>query len=55
MISYERKITVYCKKCLQWIKEEETDFVDIEEDIQGRDCLTFICPVCKTTQKSYRR
>jgi hypothetical protein len=29
-------------------------FVNIEEDIQGRDVLTFVCPYCNTTQKSYR-
>jgi rubredoxin len=34
--------------------ENETKFEEIEEDFQGRDLLTFKCPDCKTSQKSYR-
>jgi hypothetical protein len=29
-------------------------FINIEEDIQGADILTFECPHCKTQQKSKR-
>ena len=47
-------IVVFCKKCNEWIAENETKFEGIEEDFQGKDILTFGCPDCKTTQKSYR-
>jgi len=48
------EIKVRCKKCAEWIDENETEFVNIEEDFEGRDVLTFICPQCKTKQKSCR-
>lgn len=51
---YEKKIRVNCGKCHKWINEKDTEFVDIEEDFQGADVLTFICPICKTEQKSRR-
>lgn len=50
---YKKQIKVLCKNC-HWIDEKDTEFVDIEEDIQGADVLTFICPTCKTKQKSRR-
>lgn len=49
-------ITVNCSHCGK-IKEreiKEEQFLNIEEDIQGRDVLTFICPHCGTRQKSLR-
>ncbi len=47
-------IVVFCKKCNEWMAEADTRFKGIEEDFQGRDLLTFVCPNCRTTQKSYR-
>ena len=47
-------IVVFCKKCNEWIAEGDTKFENIEEDFQGRDLLTYKCPYCKTSQKSYR-
>jgi uncharacterized Zn finger protein (UPF0148 family) len=47
-------IRVHCGKCKKWIPEKETKFLNIEEDIQGADVLTFECPECKTTQRSRR-
>lgn len=48
-----QSIKVRCPTCgLQ--NEEDTKFVDIEEDIQGADVLTFICPVCGKKRKSRR-
>jgi hypothetical protein len=44
MMYYERPIQVYCKECQEWYNEKDTTFVNIEEDIQGRDKLTFVCP-----------
>ena len=53
--NFRRKIiSVHCSKCNAWIEEESVEFVNIEEDFQGKDMLTFICPKCKTTQKSHR-
>jgi RNase P subunit RPR2 len=51
---YEKVIKVHCSKCHSFIKEDDTEFVNIEEDMQGADILTFICPDCKTQQKSKR-
>lgn len=48
-----RKIYVSCSNCGK-IDEKKVKFINIEEDIQGRDVLTFECPTCKTTQKSMR-
>tara|TARA_Y100000310_G_C20626084_1_gene785969 strand:+ start:130 stop:492 length:363 start_codon:yes stop_codon:yes gene_type:complete len=47
------KIEVNCSKCGK-IDEADTEFVNIEEDFQGADVLTFICPDCHTEQKSRR-
>lgn len=51
----ENKIIVRCGKCHDDFYEENVKFVDIEEDIVGADILTFVCPRCKTEQRSYRR
>jgi hypothetical protein len=50
----EKRIQVYCSECGEFKDEKDTEFLNIEEDIQGADVLTFICPDCKTTQKSRR-
>ena len=47
-------IVVFCEKCSEWVAEADTKFVSIEEDFQGKDLLTYICPYCKSSQKSYR-
>ena len=49
----KKRIQVRCSKC-GWIDENDTEFVNIEEDMQGADILTFICPKCKNEQKSRR-
>jgi len=54
MSMYRKKIYVRCKKCDEWIDEDKTKFVNIEEDFQGRDILTFKCHQCETVQKSIR-
>ena len=55
MKQYRKKIYVRCKTCDEWIDEDTTEFVNIEEDFQGRDILTFKCPKCKTKSESLRR
>ena len=53
---FEIPIKVYCKECSEWIKESDIEFINgIEEDFQGRDILAFVCPVCDTDQKSFRK
>ncbi len=47
-------IRVYCLECQEWIDEIDVEVTGIEEDFQGRDVLTFVCPDCKTDQKSFR-
>lgn len=47
-------IKVNCSKCKQMVDEQDTTFVNIEEDFEGHDVLTFVCPICGTTQKSKR-
>lgn len=49
---YERKPKVHCVNCKVFVNVDETEFVNIEEDIQGVDVMTYICPHCKKEQKS---
>ena len=51
---YKKVIKVHCSNCPTWVDEDKVKFVNIEEDIQGADVLTFICPHCNTEQKSRR-
>lgn len=51
---WEKKINVHCSTCPRWIDEKQVEFINIEEDIQGHDILTFKCPKCNTEQKSKR-
>lgn len=47
-------VKVRCKTCDKWIDEIYVEFLNVEEDFSGRDLLTFVCPKCKTKQKSIR-
>jgi hypothetical protein len=47
-------IKVVCSACKGWFNENDVEFLQIEEDMQGRDTLTFMCPVCKKPAKSLR-
>lgn len=51
---YETPIKVYCSTCKEWVDERETEFVDIAEDIQGADQLTFRCKKCQQESTSRR-
>lgn len=53
-MGYKKVIRVYCTECKDWQDEKKVEFLNIEEDIQGADVLTFKCPGCGTTQKSRR-
>ena len=50
----QKMIEVRCGPCNEWIDERETEFIDIEEDEQGKDMLTFRCPICRYKSKSRR-
>jgi hypothetical protein len=49
-----RAIKVHCSTCDEWVDEKEVEFLNIEEDIEGKDLLTFVCHICKTKNKSHR-
>jgi len=36
------------------VDEDTVEFVNIEEDMQGRDLLTFVCPECGKEHTAYR-
>lgn len=35
---------VYCEHCQDFHLVDEVECLNIEEDIQGRDLITFLCP-----------
>ena len=43
---------VYCSECHEQKNVEKVKTIDIEEDMQGVDVLTFECLDCHTVQKS---
>jgi len=49
---YKKRIKVKCSKC-GWLYEDDVEFINIEEDIQGADVLTFKCK-CGKVRKSRR-
>jgi hypothetical protein len=53
-LQYERKVKVVCSVCKGWFNEEDVEFIQIEENMQGQDLLTFMCPVCNKPAKSLR-
>jgi len=47
--------TVKVSLCNQELIDENlVEFINIEEDIQGRDIMTFRCPLCGLEHRSYR-
>ena len=52
---YQRPIYVLTACDKEEVDERKTgEFVNIEEDITGRDILTFVCAKCNTVHKSLR-
>lgn len=47
-------ITVYCATCREHFNEQKVGFIDLSEDLQGADRMTFLCPGCKSEQTSAR-
>lgn len=50
----EKIVTVLCFDCNERLDEKLVKFINIEEDMQGCDVLTFECPKCKKVQNSKR-
>ncbi len=42
---------VYCQECKEFHNVKDVEFVGIEEDIHGRDVMTYVCP---ETQKEVK-
>ena len=53
-MEFRKEVMVYCEDCGDWYLEKEVKFVNIEEDMQGVDVLTFVCSGCEGEQKSRR-
>ena len=47
------RIWVHCTECKTRKDALKVEFVNIEEDIQGRDLMTFKCHDCETQQRAY--
>jgi len=45
------RTSVQCSDCGEF-KTDEVEFLNIEEDFEGRDVMTFKCPVCGKDRKS---
>jgi hypothetical protein len=43
---------VFCQNCSGEHFTDEVEFTNVEEDMQGRDIMHFVCPVTKTETKS---
>jgi hypothetical protein len=56
MIMNERFIVV-CRECSEEHTTEEVEFLNVEEDMQGRDVMFYVCPVTQTQTSSlvYRK
>jgi hypothetical protein len=57
--NFHSRIKVFCSNpdCREQVFEDElpaTSVINIEEDTQGADILTFICPECEWTSRSRR-
>lgn len=50
------QILLKCEKSgmtkYEWLDVEDVKFLNIEEDVQGRDVMTFECPICGESHKS---
>jgi hypothetical protein len=43
---------VICSECDEQHSPDDVEFVNIEEDFQGRDVITFVCPETGNEAKS---
>lgn len=54
MIVRNREVEVFLECSGDYIPEHEVEFLNIEEDFEGRDIMTFKCPECGKNHKSLR-
>ena len=47
-----RNFIVVCSECSEEHSTEDVEFCNVEEDIQGRDIMYFICPITKMETES---
>jgi len=47
-----QRFIVICPECSEEHLTTEVEFLNVEEDIQGRDVMFFVCPITKTPTKS---
>ncbi len=47
-----RNFIVVCTECSEEHSTEDVEFSNVEEDIQGRDIMHFICPITKMDTRS---
>ena len=44
----------WCEHCLEWKDDNEVSFIEMKEDLYGKDLLTFACDTCnKETADSF--
>lgn len=55
MPPYEKSIQVTCPRCDSTFDEKEVEFINISEDMECRDILTFKCSTCGEIVDSLRR
>lgn len=48
------RVDVFCSGCRELVAEDAVTILNIEEDMEGRDRLTFQCPECGTISTSLR-
>ena len=53
-MTWEREVKVMLPCTGDWHLESEVESTNIEEDMEGRDVLTFKCPECGREHQSYR-
>lgn len=51
---FERPIRVMLPCIQEFMDERKVEFIDICEDFEGRDRMTFKCPSCGKTHTSLR-
>ena len=51
---YHKIIRVYARCIMAYIDEVDVEFVDVQEDFEGKDVLTYICPHCLEEHQSKR-
>lgn len=48
----DARMLVICPECQQEHKQGQVETLNVEEDYQGRDLLTYRCPITKRTTKA---